>query len=57
MGTNGKEYPYWASGTVEVAFHEIVRMPTNYDDPQQLLKVHPKKKFVVTLDFLEKTCW
>jgi hypothetical protein len=39
VGTNGKEYPYWASGTIEVAFHEIVRMPTNYDDPQQLLKV------------------
>ena len=39
VGTNGKEYPYWASGTIEVAYHEIVRMPTNYDDPQQLLKV------------------
>ena len=40
MGTTGKEFPYWSGPTTEVAFHEVVRMPTNYDDPQQVIKVY-----------------
>eukprot|EP01116_Phalansterium_solitarium_P022559 TRINITY_DN7493_c0_g3_i1.p1 TRINITY_DN7493_c0_g3~~TRINITY_DN7493_c0_g3_i1.p1 ORF type:complete len:719 (-),score=309.68 TRINITY_DN7493_c0_g3_i1:189-2294(-) len=29
---------YFATPTMEVAYHEVVRMPTNRDDPQQLTK-------------------
>jgi len=37
-GTTGKESPYFATNTMEVMIHEVVRMPTVHEDPQQLLK-------------------
>ncbi len=38
-GTTGKESPYVGTNSMDIMFHEVVRMPTVHEDPQQLLKV------------------
>ncbi len=38
-GSNGRTAMYYCSSTLEVIFHEVVRMPTDPDDPRQVKKV------------------
>lgn len=38
-GSNGRTAMYYCSSTLEVLFHEVVRMPTDPDDPRQVKKV------------------
>ncbi|KAF9110043.1 Ral GTPase-activating protein subunit alpha-2 [Mortierella sp. AM989] len=37
-GSNGQSAIYYCSSTLEVLFHEVVRMPTDPDDPRQVKK-------------------
>ncbi|KAF9436275.1 Ral GTPase-activating protein subunit alpha-2 [Entomortierella beljakovae] len=37
-GSNGSSTMYYCSSTLEVIFHEVVRMPTDPDDPRQVKK-------------------
>ncbi|KAI1298893.1 Ral GTPase-activating protein subunit alpha-2 [Mortierella claussenii] len=37
-GSNGATAMYYCSSTLEVIFHEVVRMPTDPDDPRQVKK-------------------
>ncbi|KAF9987563.1 Ral GTPase-activating protein subunit alpha-2 [Mortierella antarctica] len=37
-GSNGRTAMYYCSSTLEVIFHEVVRMPTDPDDPRQVKK-------------------
>jgi hypothetical protein len=36
--STGNSAPYWADALTEVIFHDITRMPTAEDDPQQIHK-------------------
>lgn len=38
-GSNGRTAIYYSSSTLEVLFHEVVRMPTDPDDARQVKKV------------------
>ncbi|KAG0368288.1 Ral GTPase-activating protein subunit alpha-2 [Gamsiella multidivaricata] len=38
-GSNGHSAMYYCTSTLEVIFHEVVRMPTDPDDPRQVKKV------------------
>jgi len=53
LGSNGKEAPYFAGPTMEVAFHEIVRMPTIKEDVQQLQKKRHVGNDVIHIVFTE----
>ncbi|KAF9193953.1 Ral GTPase-activating protein subunit alpha-2 [Haplosporangium sp. Z 767] len=37
-GSNGQTSIYYSTSTLEIMFHEVVRMPTDPDDPQQVKK-------------------
>lgn len=37
-GSTGETTPYWASATSEAIFHDVTRMPTKHEDPQQIHK-------------------
>ncbi|KAF9999457.1 Ral GTPase-activating protein subunit alpha-2 [Entomortierella chlamydospora] len=37
-GSNGRSAIYYCSSTLEIIFHEVVRMPTDPDDPRQVKK-------------------
>lgn len=50
-GSNGRTAIYYSSSTLEVLFHEVVKMPTDPDDARQVKKV-PKMTLASEYYFL-----
>lgn len=51
-GSNGQTAVYYCSSTLEVIFHEVVRMPTEPEDPRQVKKV--SSPVINSIDFVLK---